>query len=413
MPVGSDDLKYILSLDIEEAEKELKVLEQQAGKTFDPMLAAGKKLAAEMKVLRDQHRAEQAEALAVQFRPTESLLSVKNLGKVGNAAGALGAAATAASSGLSGGQLGDISGGIAGMFHPEAAGVGAIVAGAAKVIEAPFALIAKFAQNAARALGELEGPLGVVGVGMEKTAQSMEYIPVIGQHLAAAERASKQMMEQNLRFMGKLSPAFSEMLQAAKDDIEALKTDKEKAKGVKQANEFYRDVLGSSGENPESLRRQLESNSESGRSVESVVKENARLNRQLEFQQAAEQGKKEYLGSKEGDLFKSMIKVDAETYKNLFGKEFKPGAGVGAAAKPAQFSSFMDYERQMQQKAFSQGVDPSEQRFNTVTGLMGRILEALGHGGQKAAGRAIDGVHGAAINPFAGFDPFALFRPRG
>lgn len=403
-----DDLKFILSLDIDEAQKELKILEQQAGKTFDPMLAAGRKLAAEMKANRDAERADQAEAIASQLRTPKPFFDMKGLGKAGSAVGMVGAAATAASSGMSGGQLANISGGIAGMFHPEAAAIGAAVGGIAGLIEAPFVLMARQAQNAARALGELEGPLGVVGVGMEKTAQNMEYIPVIGQHLAATERASKQMAEQNMRFMSKLSPAFSEMMQTIKDDIEALKPDREGAAKVKRQNEFYRDTLGSSGDNPSTLKRQIEENFNSGGTAEERMNRALQLKRQLEFQEAAEAGKKEY---NQGGFIGPKKKVDAATYKEIFGKDFVPGAGFGAAAKPAQFSSFADYERQMQQKAFSQGVDPQETRYHGLLSVLNDINKNVKGGRPGRADAAVDGARDAGLGGFG--DVVNRWFPRG
>ncbi len=208
MPVNQDDLKFILSLDIDEAQKELDILEKQAGHAFDPMLQAGRKLAAEMKGMRDAARAHEVEILAKKHSEVPELpfyaagiakdrfeaqkkskeenrqieeemkklqweamsrgergayYANKGLGGAGNVAGSL--ASMMGGHGMDAGGVGNLVGAGAGTLGAGAAAgpLGGAAAGVAKIIEAPFAMMAKSAQNTARALMELEGPLGVVG----------------------------------------------------------------------------------------------------------------------------------------------------------------------------------------------------------------------------------------------------------
>lgn len=399
----NEDLKFILSMgaDMKDVQKALDDVGKKAEKALSPMEIAVAKIATGMRQAAEEaksvaHSAKLWELdLELQRRQSSQDANQRNRGI------AFGAIQQIGSAGMSGRGSGSAAIGIGkdvlGVAEAGLSGdVGGMVRSGINVItgsiEAPFKVLAQNAQNAARALGELEGPLGAVGAGYEKNAQALEYIPLIGEHLAASERASKQMAETNLRFMQKLNPMFGELLQQTNDDLMALKANSGEARKVLDTNRHIADTIAtqqkhgdlSIAEMEKKLGLKAGENWWGWSSGEGMSrKETQEMNRRLEFQRQLEAGKREFESTKilGYDAFGNpkygtqTVSAD-EKHREIYGYGIEKGASFGAAARPARFSSIMDYEREMQQKAFSLGKDDPQKSMDKTLKDIAEMLKA-------------------------------------
>lgn len=268
-------------------------------------------------------------------------------------------------SGISSGGVGQIAGMLGGGV------VGATVGAAAKLIEAPFALMAQSARNNVEAMEALNGTLGITAVGFKNSALAMKQIPIIGEHLAAMKDAQRKELEINLGYVAKAFPGIADQMRQATEGLQAAKgmAHVGDARRVINANDTANQIqmaLNERTRNSDDLQKLEKALDETVGTWKVVFATNAQ---EREFGKLWKL-KQEIADEKSGLTPAEKAAKIAEAEKIYGGK--LPGKAF--AGGPASMSGILDYQRQLQLKAFSQGGDPNE-RTATATQSIEKMMQ--------------------------------------
>lgn len=253
-------------------------------------------------------------------------------------------------------------GGLVGMIGGPVAG--SVAGAAAEALQVPFKLLATAAQNAASALQALNSPIGVVAEGLEKESQTLRKIPLIGDSLAKVNDAQRQMYETQTQFAGLYSPQLVTRLKIAVENFQAQvgKGAVAQTENMIRSQELSQKMLATIQEGKGQVT-EISGGGIAGiadwlmndpNSANKAIAQNAKI-RQL-------------LARAKGPLTPQAENEIATEFLQIMGrKEFAPTV---RAARPAAMSDIMEYERQLQIAAFSQGTDPASKTAEAAGSML-------------------------------------------
>lgn len=286
-------------------------------------------------------------------------------------------------------DAGSVTTGVMELMGSKLAGpVGTAVTLVAEGIKLPFQALANSATMAAERLSALASPLGVVNQGYVDQIQMLNQIPIIGESLAKVKEAERKELETVIGFAAKWNPAMSSLLQQATDDMQAVigRMNKDKVQGGIDANRLSGDILATAEKqfDAKEFRKNEKEFNESTVAFHTPWESNAESKQLDIFRLKAEIAKKS--ASVEG------LSPDDEKRFRARAQEIlgvnKLESSVGAAARPAQMSSALEYQRQLQLRAYS-GPSTEEKNAATLTDLLRTVKAGVAMIAGKSAGESV------------------------